>query len=420
MPIPMPRRSFLAACAVPAAFNLLEDSPELLGSIYLATLPEWGLRPGSGEDQSRAFQTLIDTASERGGGTIVLPPEYGGTSGSYLVQGIRPRNNVLIAGLHGALLQLPKNAKAHLIDNNAEFNISRFALCGLILDGDGQDRTLVRVKRSGSSGYAWDRGGMSDVELRNAAIGAEIDWAGQVYFNQGRIENCREGLRLTREHLYLQDITIWGCQTGISAQQLLHTHWEHIVFAHGGSESTAVRTPATGGPHLQESRLVNCEVIDYRRGLDVRYLLDTEISGWRFKSIDREGILAAYSGMVELGSCRFLNCGSDASGEYSAVRIADSLPHEGWRIHDNLTRDPKETPTMKYGFDLSGGEYRRCRRRAWQSRPGSDPGRLPQALGSYQIHPRPQHWHVRHTLTVSRAPNRQRTGPTSGRGDIPR
>lgn len=354
MDTPIPRRSFLVACAVPAAVNLLDDSPQLLRSVYLATLPEWGLSPGSGEDQSQAFQLLIDNVSERGGGTIILPPEHGVARGSYLVQGIRPRSNVLIAGLHGTTLQLPKNAKAHLIDNNGESNLSRFCLCGLILDGGGQDRTLVRVKRSGSSGYAWDRGGMYDVELRNAGIGAEIDWAGQVYYSGGRVQNCREGLHLTREHLYLQDITIWGCRIGVYADQLLHTHWDHVVFAHGGSESTAVHTPATGGPHLQESRLVNCEVIDYRRGLDVRYLLDTEISGWRFKSIDREGILAAYSGMVELGSCRFLNCASDASGDYSAVRIVESLSHEGWRIHDNLARDPKEKPTMKYGFDLLG------------------------------------------------------------------
>ncbi|WP_417393312.1 hypothetical protein [Gimesia sp.] len=354
MPDPIARRSFLATCAATTAFSLPSDSPEPLGSVYLATLPEWGLRPGSGEDQSRKFQSLIDTVSERGGGTIVLPPEHGGTSGSYLVQGIRPRSNVLIAGLHGAMLQLPKSAKTHLIDNNAESNISRFALCGLILDGGGQDQTLVRIKRSGSSGYAWDRGGMYDVELRNAGIGAEIDWAGQVYYSSGRVQNCREGLRLTREHLYLQDITIWGCRTGVFAQQLLHTHWDHVVFAHGGAESTAVRTPETGGPHIQESRLVNCEVIDYHRGLDVRYVLDTEISGWRFKAINREGIFAAFSGMVELGSCRFLGCGADASGEYSAVRIVESDQLEGWRIHDNLVRDPKEKPTMKYGFDLSG------------------------------------------------------------------
>lgn len=351
---PLSRRSFLAACAGPGAANLLGSSPETIGSVYLATLPEWGLRPGSGEDQSAALQALIDAVSERGGGTIVLPREHEGVGGSYRVQDIRPRSNVWIEGLHGATLQLPDNADIHLIDNNAESNVSRFALCGLILDGGGQDRALVRIKRSGSSGYAWDLGGMYDVELRNAAIGAEVDWAGQVYYCGGRVQNCREGLRLTREHLYLQDITIWGCRIGVFAQQLLHTHWDHVVFAHGGPDSTALRTPEAGGPHLQESRLVNCEVIDYRRGLDVRYLLDTQISGWRFKAINHEGILAAYSGMVELGSCRFLNCGADPSGDYSAVRIVESAPHEGWRIHDNLARDAKERPTMKYGFDLSG------------------------------------------------------------------
>src|SRR5688500_4306939 len=104
------------------------------------------------------------------------------------------------------------------------------------------------------------------------------------------------------------------------ADQLLHTHWDHVVFAHGGDNSTAVRTPTKGGPHVQESRLVNCEVIDYRRGFDVRYVLDTQISGWRFKAIDYEGIRASFSGMVELSSCRFLGCGADASGGYSAVR----------------------------------------------------------------------------------------------------
>ncbi|MBW3599523.1 MAG: hypothetical protein KY475_19900 [Planctomycetes bacterium] len=351
---PVHRRSFLAVCAAPGAAGLLGASPQIMGSVHLATLPEWGLQPGSREDQSTAFQSLIDAVAERGGGTILLPPEHGATRGSYLVQGLRPRSNVLIAGLHGAALQLPKNAVAHLIDNHAEVNVSRFALCGLILDGGGQDRTLVRIKRSGSSGYAWDRGGMYDIELRNAAIGAEVDWAGQVYYHGGRVQNCREGLRLTREHLYLRDITIWGCKTGVFAQQLLHTHWDHVVFAHGGPGSTAVQTPDSGGPHLQESRLVNCEIIDYRRGLDLRYVLDTEISGWRFKSIDYEGIRAAYSGMVELGSCRFLNCGADPSGEFSAVRIVESASHEGWRIHDNLARDAKQEQTMKHGFDLSG------------------------------------------------------------------
>ena len=79
----MHRRSFLAACAVPGAANLLGDSPEIAGPVYLATLPEWGLRPGSGEDQSKGFQALIDTVSERGGGTILLPPEHGGEENSH-------------------------------------------------------------------------------------------------------------------------------------------------------------------------------------------------------------------------------------------------------------------------------------------------------------------------------------------------
>lgn len=350
----MRRRSFFAACTLPGAAGVMADSPEILSSVYVPTLPPWSLRPGSGEDQSRAFQSLIDTVSDRGGGTILLPCEHQGHSGSYLVQGIRPRNNVLIEGLHGASLKLPDNASEHLFDNHAESNLSRFTVCGLILDGGGQDRTLVRIKRSGSSGYSWDRGGMLDVELRNAAVGAEVDWAGQAYYCGGRVQSCREGLRLTREHLYLQDITIWGCQTGVLADQLLHTHWDHVVFAHGGPDSTAVRTPNRGGPHLQESRLINCEVIDYRRGLDVRYVLDTQITGWRFKSIDYEGVLASYSGMLELGGCRFLGCGADPSGDYSAVRVIDSELHEGWRVHDNLARDAKKTPTMKHGFDLSG------------------------------------------------------------------
>lgn len=348
------RRSFLAACALPGAATLLGAPPEVIGSRYVATLPEWGLRPGAGENQSAALQALIDTASERGGGTVILPREHEGISGNYRVQGIRPRSNVLIEGLHGATLQLPDNADAPLIDNRGESNISRFVIRRLILDGGKQDQPLVRIKRSGSSGYAWDLGGMYDVELRNAAIGAEVDWAGQVYFRGGRVQNCRVGLHLTREHLYLQDVTLWGCQTGVFAEQLLHAHWDHVVFAHGGRDSAAVRTPDEGGPHIQESRLVNCEVIDYRRGLDVRYLLDTQISGWRFKAIDYEGILATFSGMVELSSCRFLGCGADASGDYSAVRIADSATHVGWRIDSNLARDANAKATMKHGFDLSG------------------------------------------------------------------
>ena len=350
----MDRRSFLGGLATPAAVGLLQDALTGCEALHLATLPEWGLVPGSDEDQSRAFQRLIDTVSERGGGTILLPNEHRGTRGSYRVQGVRPRDNVLITGTHGATLELPENAATHLIDNDGLSNLSRFVLCGLILDGGGQDLTLLRIKRFGSSGYAWDRGGLFDVELRNAAIGAEIDWAGQVYFRGGRIQNCREGLRLAREHLYLQDLTIWGCRTGIFAQNLLHTHWEHVILAHGGADSTAVQTPTEGGPHLQESRLVNCEVIDYGRGLDVRYLLDTEISGWRFKAIDYEGLRASFSGMVELGSCRFLNCGAHLSGRYSAARIVNSESHGGWRIHDNLVRDAKPVPSMRYGFDLSG------------------------------------------------------------------
>lgn len=348
------RRSFIAACLLPATTTLLGASPDIVGSRYLATLPEWGLRPGASENQSAALQSLIDTASERGGGTIILPREHEGISGSYLVQAIRPRNNVLIEGHHGATLQLPAGANSPLIDNRGESNISRFVMRRLILDGGKQDQPLVRIKRFGSSGYAWDRGGMYDVELRNAAVGAEVDWAGQVYFRGGRVQDCHVGLHLTREHLYLQDVTIWGCRTGVLAEHLLHAHWDHVVFGHGGPDSTAVRTPDEGGPHIQESRLVNCEAIDYRRGLDVRYLLDTQISGWRFKSIDREGILAAFSGMVELSSCRFLGCGADPSGDHSAVKITDSAAHIGWRIHSNLARDASPTPTMKHGFDLSG------------------------------------------------------------------
>lgn len=354
MEISFPRRAFLAACATPGAADLLDASPGAVGTSYVATLPEWGLRPGSGEDQSRALQRLINAVSERGGGTVVLPAEYEGISGSYVVQGIRPRDNVLLQGIHGATLQLPEKAATHLIDNGGESNVSRFVLRGLILDGRGADQSLVRIKRFGSTGYAWDLGGMYDVELRNAATGADVDWAGQVYYRGGRVQNCRIGLRLAREHLYLQDITLWGCRTGILAEHLLHTHWDHVVFAHGGPNSTAVQTPADGGPHLQESRLVNCEVIDYRRGLDVRYLLDTQISGWRFKAIDYEGLRAAFSGMVELSSCRFLNCGSDPSRDYSAVRIENSSALTGWRLHSNLARDAQDVPTMKYGFDLSG------------------------------------------------------------------
>lgn len=351
---PRSRRSFLAAGCAFGFVDLFGASAETSGSRYVATHPEWGLRPGVDEDQSAALQALIDVAAEAGGGTIILPREHEGKSGSYRVRDIRPRSNVLIEGVHGATLQLPDNAGTHLFDNHGEANLSRFVLRGLILDGGGQDRTLLRIKRAGTSGYAWDLGGMYDVELRNAGIGAEVEWAGQVYYRGGRVQNCREGLRLAREHLYLQDITIWSCPTGVFADHLLHTHWDHVVFGHGGPESTAVRTPAEGGPHIQESRLVNCEVIDYRRGLDVRYLLDTQISGWRFKTIAFEGILAAFSGMVELSSCRFLNCGADPSGEYSAVRITDSASSTGWRIHSNVARSGRATSTMKHGFDLSG------------------------------------------------------------------
>lgn len=261
---------------------------------------------------------------------------------------------MLISGQYGATLKLPANAQSNLIDNHGASNLHRFMIRDLILDGGGAKRSLLRIKRHGSSGYAWDRGGIYEVELRNAAIGAEVDWSGQVYYRGGRVENCAQGLRLTREHLYLQDITFWNCQTGVFADSLLHTHWDHVVFAHGGAESTAVRTPAEGGPHIQESRLVNCEIIDYRRGFDVRYLLDTEISGWRFKAIDYEGLLADFSGMVELRSCRFLNCGTDPSGEYSAVKLVNSTAHSGWRIHGNLARGVAASPTMKYGFDLAG------------------------------------------------------------------
>jgi len=227
------RRSFLVACLLPGATRLIGAPTETFGSRYVATLPEWGLRPGSGENQSEALQALIDAAAEAGGGTIILPGEHNGTSGNYLVQGIRPRSNVLIEGLHGASLQLPDNAHAPLIDNRGESNIRRFIIRGLILDGGGQDQPLVRIKRSGSSGYAWDLGGMYDVELRNAAVGAEVDWAGQVYFRGGRVQSCSVGLRLAREHLYLQDITIWGCQTGVFADQLLHTHWDHVAQCRG-------------------------------------------------------------------------------------------------------------------------------------------------------------------------------------------
>ena len=349
----LPRRSFLAACTLPVAAAAAGGTTAIAGSRYLATLPEWGLRPGTTDNQSKPLQTLINAASERGGGTIILPYEHEGTSGSYLVNNIQPKSNVTVQGMHGATLQLPPGADTPLFDNRGERNLNRFVIRDLILDGGGQDQPLIRIKRSGTSGYAWDLGGMYDLELRNASIGAEVDWAGQVYFRGGRVQNCKEGLRLTREHLYLRDVTIWGCRTGIFADQLLHTHWDHVVFAHGGRDSTAVRTPSEGGPHIQESRLIHCEVIDYRRGLDVRYLLDTQISGWRFKSIDYEGVLAHFSGMTELSSCRFLNCGLDPSGNYSAVKIANSQAHRGWRIHSNLARAGGAAPTMRHGFDLS-------------------------------------------------------------------
>lgn len=323
---------------------------------YVATMPEWGLRPGSADNQSAAFQAMVDTVSAAGGGVIFIPSHFGGTSGPYLVTNIVPRSNVTIVGDGRTTLMPSAGSTRGVFDNTDGTHVNGFRLENLILDGDGLAVTLLRILKKNTITYAWDNGGMFEVTALNASVGVHVEWPGRAYYVGGHIENCTRALNLVQEHFYLRDLTIWNCKEGVYCDSLLHTHWDHLVFGHGGSgvSSVAVLTPATGGPHIEQSRLVNCEVIDYDTAINARYVVDTEISGWRLKTIRQAGMSFDFSGACIFTRNRIFDVSASADNTYDGIRLYNSAAQIPSIFSNNIVRNGTAV-RARYGIHIESG-----------------------------------------------------------------